>query len=246
MGGSGQGPAPCKQPGARPPPGAVGSPAAANQPRGLSLGSRGPIHGVGQGPAPSPVTAAVREVATPLALWASQEKEAVLFRPGRGKAGGDESMGQGDQAAPRCPALQTHSQPYPPRCPSLLPSSARLLTPAPFPGPCPSLAGSVRARDVSAKHSHPSLFPAPAPAASRPPRSWRLQLIGASPAGTGRRGTGRGGRGAGSSAQGQIAQDARTGDWQGAAVVQIPSPPQCPTFPAPPNPWHLPTPCPSA
>lgn len=31
----------------------------------------------------SPVMVAVRDVVTPLALWASQEKKEVLFRPGK-------------------------------------------------------------------------------------------------------------------------------------------------------------------
>ena len=34
---------------------------------------------------------AVRDVVTPLALWASQEKEAVLFRPGESYEGGAQS-----------------------------------------------------------------------------------------------------------------------------------------------------------
>ena len=36
----------------------------------------------------SPVMVAVRDVVIPLALWASQEKEAVLFRPGESCEGG--------------------------------------------------------------------------------------------------------------------------------------------------------------
>lgn len=59
---------------------------------------------------------AVRDVVIPLALWASQEKEVVLFRPGESREGGPGQRGEGGgwgqaEHCPTMPHLQDHSSP---------------------------------------------------------------------------------------------------------------------------------------